>query len=453
MKKWKIWLSGIFVILMIVIIVIAARKWTTYTILKTSRELSGDQVPIPESVSSEPEPIVKGDADWISWQGENGDNRSLVSGIIKDWSGGLRKVWQVDYLCQGNTSAAWSAPVIQGNRLIVCGRNDESDLIFCLDPRDGRLLWHSSYKSKAVSSHGAGPRATSFIDNDRVYTFGRSGDLACWNLSDGDEIWRRNITDEGGKEPTWGHSSSPLILNDLVIVQAGGAAGTIAYDKHSGTVAWKSGQNIAGYAAITGWPKPEFPAVLSFHGKGLAAIDARNGEVLWNVPWETQYDAHATTPVVTGDFVFITSGYKTGCQLLKADGSGAEILWRNNTIESMHSDPYVIDGFLYGYSGQSYQNRGVFKCVTLQDGVEKWSTGEMGWGTCVFVDDHLLCCDIKGNIFLMKPHPDKFILATKLNKALGDVRGPVWTKPVVANGFLYLRFKQRLICYALAAGD
>jgi len=452
MKKWIKWVLGFIVVIMIVILIMAARMWTTVTILRTSKELSGEQEQIPGAVTAEPEPIVRGETDWISWQGVNGDSRSGLTGIIKDWSNGLNKVWQVDYLCQGNTSAAWSAPVIQGNRLVVCGRNTDSDLVFCLDPEDGRLFWKVSYKTKAITSHGAGPRATPYIDDNRVYTFGRNGDLACWDLFDGRELWRKNVTAEGGVEPTWGHSSSPLVLDDLVIVQGGGTAGTIAYDKLTGKVAWKSSQNIAGYAAITTLNNSDVPAILAFHGKGLAAIDVSNGDELWNVPWETDYDVNATTPIVVGDNVFITSGYKTGCELLKTTASGAEVLWRNHSIESMHSDPYVIDGYLYGYSGQSFQNRGVFRCVDMKDGVEKWSTGEMGWGTCIFVDGHLLCGDIKGNIFLMKPNPDKFILVTKLKKALGDVRGPVWTMPIVSNGRLYLRFKQTMMCYEIVAG-
>ena len=71
----------------------------------------------------------------------------------------------------------------------------------------------------------------------------------------------------------------------------------------------------------------------------------------------------------------------------------------------------------------------------------------MGWGTCVFADGYLLCLDIKGNLFLMKPDPDKFVKISELRNALGKVKGPVWTKPVLANGRLYLRFKQRLVCY------
>jgi outer membrane protein assembly factor BamB len=357
----------------------------------------------------------------------------------------------VNYLCQGSASASWSAPVIQGNRLIACGRDTLSDLIFCLDPDDGRLLWQSSYEAEANISHGAGPRATPYIDDDRVYTFGRMGDLACWNLGNGQKIWHKNVGDEGGKEPTWGHSSSPLILSNLVLVQAGGSAGTIAYEKMTGDVVWKSKHEIAGYAAITSIDINGKTEILTFHGKGLAALDAKSGSELWNTPWETDYDVNATTPIVIGDRVFITSGYEVGCMLLKFSSTGLEKIWRKETVASMHSDPYVIDGFLYGYSGQSYQNRGEFKCIDLKNGEEQWSTSKMGWGTCVFVEGHLLCCDIKGNIFLMKPNPNEFNLVTELQDALGDIKGPVWTIPVVANGRLYLRFKQKLVCYDLTS--
>jgi outer membrane protein assembly factor BamB len=322
-------------------------------------------------------------------------------------------------------------------------------LVFCLNSVNGNLLWQTSYPAKAVSSHGAGPRATPAIDENYVYTFGRSGDLICWNLFDGKEIWRKNVADEGGKEPSWGHSSSPLVLDNNVLVQGGGSARTIAYDKKTGKVAWRSGQGLAGYAALTRMNLSGKSAVLAFHGRGLAALDEDTGAELWNVPWETSYDVNATTPLVIDNKVFITSGYGKGCQLLKVGPTRAEILWKNDILSSIHSDPYVIKGYLYGYSGDSYQNKGAFKCLELSTGLEKWTTNEIGWGTCISVDDHLICCDIKGNIFLIKPSPEEFIKITEMKSALGNVKGPVWTMPIIANGLLYLRFKQRLVCYDL----
>ena len=135
--------------------------------------------------------------------------------------------------------------------------------------------------------------------------------------------------------------------------------------------------------------------------------------------------------------------------MLQVSDTEVNILWTHKLMAAHHSDGTILDGFLYGYSGQSIQNKGVFKCLELATGAEKWSTKAMGWGTCVSVDGHLLCLDIKGNLFLMKPNPETFIKVTSLPKALGDVKGPVWTLPVIANDKLYLRFKQRLVCYAL----
>ena len=127
----------------------------------------------------------------------------------------------------------------------------------------------------------------------------------------------------------------------------------------------------------------------------------------------------------------------------------AKVLWTTKTVSAHHTDGYILDGFVYGYSGLSMQNRGAFKCLDLTTGAEKWSTNAMGWGTCTHVDGHLLCLDIKGKLFLMKPDPERFIQVTVLPKALGDIKGPAWTVPVIANDRLYLRFKQRLVCYTL----
>ena len=348
MKKWMKWVIGIIGVLMVTILIFSVLFWSRLSILMGTEELSGKTEAIPGPVSRLAEPLTEGDADWISWHGARGDRRSDVKGIIRDWSGGLERLWEVDYLCQGNSSAAWSAPVVQGNRLVVCGRGTDSDLIFCFDPTDGTLLWQASYGAKAGASHGRGPRATPAIDDDRVYTFGRGGDLICWELFDGRAVWRANVSDEGGEAPTWGHASSPLILGERVIVQGGGTARTIAYDKMTGKVAWKSGRGLAGYAALTAMDLDGKPGILVFHGKGLAALDAGSGDELWHVSWETPYDVNATTPIAIGDRVFITSGYGTGCMLLKVGRTGAEVLWQSKIIAAHDGtvDKYTGDGIM-----------------------------------------------------------------------------------------------------------
>ena len=440
---------GIIVLLVLVIVVLIALYWDSVGILRGTQDL-GEQAQAIPNVPVTTQPLRdRGDADWPCWRGLHGDAKSPVTGISKDWSKGLKQLWEVNYLCQGQGSATWSAPVIQGDRLIVCGRDEGHDLIFCLNALDGNLLWHNQYAASADNDHGTGMRATPCIDADRVYTFGRSGDLVCWNLNDGSIMWHKKVGDEGGRAPTWGHSSSPLVSEDMVLVQGGGTARALAYNKLTGEVIWKSGQGDAGYAPLVPMTLGDTPAYLVFHGKGLAAVASDTGTALWDAPWETRYGVNATTPLIHGDQVLITSGYGTGIQLLQASHTEAKVLWTGKAISAHHTDGYILNGFVYGYSGLSMQNRGAFKCVDLSTGTEKWSTRAMGWGTCTQVDHHLLCLDIKGNLFLMRPDPERFIKVTALPQALGAIKGPAWTVPVIANDRLYLRFKQRLRCYAL----
>ena len=116
---------------------------------------------------------------------------------------------------------------------------------------------------------------------------------------------------------------------------------------------------------------------------------------------------------------------------------------------AQHTDPVLINGYIYGYSGESSRNNGQFKCIELASGKEMWSAGEIGQGTITYVDCHLICLDIKGNLFLVKPEPSGFLKVGEIKKAIGDVKNPAWTVPVVANGKLYLRYLQQLVCYKL----
>jgi outer membrane protein assembly factor BamB len=151
--------------------------------------------------------------------------------------------------------------------------------------------------------------------------------------------------------------------------------------------------------------------------------------------------------------IFHTSGYKMGCEALKVTKSGYSVLWKNNLMEAQHSDPILIDGYIYGYSGESSRNNGQFKCIELTTGKEMWSTKEIGQGTTTFADGHLICQDIKGNLFLIKPDPTGFKKIGKIKQALEDVKNPAWTVPVVANGHLVLRYLQQLVCYQLNTLD
>lgn len=443
-KRTKI----ILVILSIVLLALAYFGYQINKFVSVSPELPGKQDIIPHTVSNIP-PLTKGAADWPRWRGANLDGKSSVTSIKTDWSSGLTKLWQIGYLCQGKANASWSAPVVQGNRLIVTGRDDKNDLIFCLNAENGELIWQQSYEAEAETNYGPGSRATPSIDDDRVYTFGRSGDLACWMLEDGKQVWKKNIKEVGGVEPRWGCSSSPFIFNDKVIVQGGGSALIVAFNKLTGDIVWKSMEGDGGYSAFTTMRLENDTLLLAYHGKALSLLNPTDGKELWSAPWGTDYGVNATTPLVDGNLVFHTSGYKMGCQVLEVKKDGFSVKWKSDVIASQHSDPILIDGYIYGYSGESNGRDGQFKCVEMLTGKEVWSTSDISWGTIIYADGYLVCFDVKGNLHLVKPSPKEFHKVGEFKNAMEDVKNPAWTAPVIANGKLYLRYLQHLVCYNL----
>jgi len=436
-------------ILVVLVLVCGAYfGYQIYQMIGGSEPITGKQDAIPEPEIPLP-PLTKGNADWPNWRGANFEGKSATTGIQTQWSEGLKKLWQVNYLCQDKSTASWSSPVIQGNRLIVPGRDEKNDLVFCINAETGELIWIGSYEAEAASSHGPGSRATPFIHEDKVYTFGRSGDLVCWQLEDGKLLWRKNVKDEGGVEPTWGYSTTPLVLDDMVIVQGGGTALVLAYHRLSGNLLWKSMEGEAGYAAAITMMIGNEIKLLIYHGNGLSCLNPAGGKVLWTAAWPTEYGVNATTPLVSDDVIFHTSGYKMGCEALKITKEDYSVLWKNNALEAQHSDPVLIDGYIYGYSGESSRNNGQFKCLELLTGKEMWTTGQIGQGTTTFVDGYLICLDIKGNLFLVSPDPSGFKKVGEIRTAIENVKNPAWTVPVVANGKLYLRYLQQLVCYEL----
>jgi len=442
MKKiWKIILS----VLAVLVLSIAIFIYYSYKTIYKSEKIDGKREAIPSGITGINE-IDKGNADWPNWRGQHFDGKSSLTGINTNWSEGLEKLWEVNFLCQGQATASWSAPVIVGNRLVIPGRDEKNDLVFCINTDNGELIWQTSYEAEAGTAHGPGSRATPFIDGNYVYTFGRSGDLVCWQLTNGELIWRKNVNDFGGVGPIHGHSSSPLVYEDKVIVQGGGDALFMAFNKHSGELIWKSNTGLAGFAAPILIKEKDDIYLLIYHGKGLSCIEPENGQEIWQVPWE--FDMNATTPAVMDNVVFITS-FTMGCQAIEITKDKYKVLWENNAIAAHHSDPVIIDGYIYGYTGYSGMNKGKFKCVELKTGKEMWRTREIGQGTTSYVDGYLICMDVKGNLFLVKPDPEAFNLIGKMENALNEVKYLAWTVPVVANGQLYLRYLQTLVCYNL----
>ncbi len=378
-------------------------------------------------------------ADWTRWRGPQGNGITEESG----WdplalSGKPRIAWEVQL------GAGYSSVSVRGDRVYTMGFEKPNDVVYCLNLADGKILWRFSYPTKPFQYPG--PRATPVVDGECVYTLGAEGHLHCLDASTGKVRWSRNITrDYHARPPLWGHSATPLIEGDWLVLNAGMHG--LVLNKKNGQVKWSSPAGTGGYAAPVIGEHAGKKRLYIFGQKGLHAVDVTNGKPLWFHPWETSYDVLAADPIVSGDAVFITSGYGKGCALLDVSKDQPKVLWQNTAIRSHFSSCVLLDGFIYGVDGNT--GSGTLKCLDWTTGAEKWRHNT-GFGGLIIANRHIVHLNEKGTLRIAKAQPDRY---QELVSA--PVHGRTcWTAPVLVRGFVFCRNEtSKLVCVDLRRAE
>jgi outer membrane protein assembly factor BamB len=207
----------------------------------------------------------------------------------------------------------------------------------------------------------------------------------------------------------------------------------LALDKASGNVVWNSGPGKPGYASAVPFDMQNRRCVLLFVAEGLICADAGSGEKLWTVPWKTDYDVHAADPIVSGDRIFISSGYGAGCALIRVEDGKPTVAWRNREMKNQFSACVLRDGHLYGADGNVGQ--AVVKCMDFQTGQVKWPGPRLGMASLMLADGKLIIQGDGGRLIVAQATPEKFT-------PLADAKvheEECWTMPVLSGGLIYCR--------------
>jgi len=310
--------------------------------------------------------------------------------------------------------------------------NTHQDVVYCLNANTGREIWRHTYKCglNFKSNTPQGPFATPTIDENRLYTFSRKGDLFCLNAQTGKVIWYVDLKEELGMKPPFqgGFAGSPLVLGELVILNAG-QAGT-ALNKKTGKVVWKSEPEPAAQATPVPFKANGKQCVAIFSGIGIVAVNAADGRELWRFPWDTKYKTNAANPVISGGRVFISSWYKTGCALLDISTGKPKLLYKNKQMQNHYSTSILSDGYLYGFDVAK------LKCMDFNTGKTIWTlTGGYGKGSLTMADKKLIVLTEKGILLIGPASPKGFrpLLQAKV------INGKCYATPVYANGKIFVR--------------
>jgi len=371
-------------------------------------------------------------ADWPNWRGPNYNGISSETGWNATWpEGGPKVLWKK------SIGTGFASMAISNGRVYATGNIKDNDILYCFDAKTGEEIWKESYPCPLFNkNHEGGPAATPTVDGNAVYTFSKNGDAIRFNAATGEVIWQKNLNEElGTKPPTWYFAGSVFVAGDIVIYNAGSAG--IALNKQDGSLVWKSGTTVPGYATAVPYTSNGQKCVALFASKEILGLVAATGKIIWRHEWKTRYDANIADPIVAGDTVFISSGYNKGCALLKVAGSNVTELWRNKNMRNHFNSSVLWQGHIYGFDERE------LSCLDSKSGQVKWAQQGLGKGSLMLADGKLIILSERGKLVIAEASP----LGFKELASAQILTGKCWTVPVLANGRIYARNADgQLVC-------
>ena len=381
--------------------------------------------------------------DWPQWRGPN-RNGSVLAALPAQWPEALKKRWEIP------VGTGHAGPVVSGNRVVVIAREGDQEIVRALDVMSGKVIWRAAYAApytvnSAAGSHGAGPKSTPALAGGRVFTFGIGGILSAFDLASGKLLWRVAAP---AVLPQYGTATSPLIDGTSVIAHVGGHdnGALTSFDAATGKPRWQWTGDGPGSGS---------PIIATFGGvrqviaqtqQLLVGLDASTGTWLWQMPFTTDFDQNAFTPVVFQDLL-IFSGIDwplTAIRPKLADGKWIpEMAWSNPQTSMFMSSPVVLDGTIYGLTPRSL---GQFVAIDAASGKTLWNTkGREGENASMLGNrSWLLASTTDGNLVVARANPQKYEEVRRYRIA----QSAVWAHPAITSTSIIVKDADKLICWS-----
>ncbi len=370
--------------------------------------------------------------DWPQWRGPNRDDKAAGFTAPKTWPQELHQTWKV------SVGPADATPALAGGKLFVFTRQNDNEVLQCLDAATGKEIWNNKYETQGPTGPSAqhpGPRSSPTVAEGKVVTLGTRGILSCVNAADGKLVWRKN--DIQGW-PNFFTAMSPLVLNGLCIAQLGAKTNgaLVAYDLATGSEKWKWSGDGSTYAS---------PVLMSFGGvkliitqtdKRILAINPADGKVAWEAPSvPTGMNYNAATPIVDGQTIIYTGGgHGTMAVQLEKQGDAftAKQLWANNEQSPKFCSPVLKDGLLFGLS-----DKAGFYCINAKTGQTAWAEPEAkrgGFGAIVDAGSALIALTPKSHLIVFQPSDKSYTEVASIKVA----DSPTYAQPVLAGNQIFI---------------
>ncbi len=348
--------------------------------------------------------------------------------------------------------AGWCAFSAVNGFAVTMEQRGPNELVSCYEIPTGRLVWsHAISVRHETLMGGVGPRATPTIHSGRVLAMGATGILRCLEGSTGNLLWSHDVPAEFGLSPgeeskyvAWGRSNSPLVVDDLVVVPAGGPPGRcrslVAYRLEDGQKVWEAGSDQISYSSPILARLQGRLQILVVNEAAVSGHDPKTGEVLWRFDWpgNSHGDANTSQPHVFADTVLVSKGYGAGLARFRISGRTGEKIYHNPRVLKTKLTSFIIhQTHAYGLSD------GILECVDLETGQRRWKGGRFGHGQILLIGEYLLVLSERGELVMISASPNAY----QEHLRFQALQGQTWNNLCFYEKYLLVRNAQEAACY------
>ncbi|MHC4479168.1 MAG: outer membrane protein assembly factor BamB family protein [Planctomycetota bacterium] len=384
---------------------------------------------------------------WTDWRGPN---RAAISpDLPKTLPANPQLLWS-----RVLTGHGLSGIAVQSGRLIVADKDldGNKDVFRCLDANTGRQIWMLTYPAQGDMDFTNAPRANPVIHQDLVYLLGAYGDLHCLKLATGHLVWKRNLAkDFATQVPTWGYCSTPLLVDDKLIINPGAKnASVAALDRKTGRQLWATPGEPPAYASFILARIKGVRQIIGYEAASLNAWDPQTGRRLWRLVPQIEGDFNVPTPVIAGDRLLVSSE-NNGTRLYAFDDRGRIAQppqAQNDDLNPDTSTPVIYKNLVIG-------NAANLTCLDLDNNLQTlWQTKDQpfkDYCSLIAGNDRILVVTQNGKLRLLKSDRTALNCVSKLDlfEDLPARDREVWSHPALVGNRLYIRNSLAICCFLL----
>jgi outer membrane protein assembly factor BamB len=344
--------------------------------------------------------------DWPHWRGPAGSGVAAPSALPSTWSATNNLAWQAPL-----AGAGVSSPIVWGSRVFVTSqigdgrrrdgrhptltqggdpatageatlsRRSRAEVGFIVEAFDrstGKRLWIHEMAAEGelppVHDKHNLSSASPVTDGERVYAWFGTGQLVALDMTGKPALSKNLARDYGAFDIQWGHSSSPALFQDSLILLCyhGGKSYLLALDKRTGAVKWKVDKpsGIESYSSPIVAQGPSGPELIVNSSVGVEAFDPNTGKSLWTYPEVNRFPIPVS--MVDNGILYLSRGYRSSPYMAirlggRGDITNSHVAWRVPT-----GGPYVSS--LVHYQGVIYMStdNGIVSAVDAKNGERLW---------------------------------------------------------------------------------